>query len=161
MKIGVMADSHDNVPMVRSAVDIFRVEDVDCVIHAGDIVAPFAAKELLKFEKRVICVFGNNDGERKWLKKLLIDIHEPPHVFELGGRRVVLTHMIEDVPQNPSVKPEIVICGHTHVTEIQLNDDGLRLNPGECGGWLTGKCTVAILDTKSMDVRIVELQNSR
>jgi len=33
----------------------------------------------------------------------------------------------------------------------------LRLNPGECGGWLTGRRTLAILDTDTLDVRIVDL----
>ena len=41
MKIGVFSDSHDNVPMVKKAVELFNNEGVELVIHAGDFIAPF------------------------------------------------------------------------------------------------------------------------
>ena len=34
MKIGVFSDSHDNVNMIKMAVDLFNVEGVELVIHA-------------------------------------------------------------------------------------------------------------------------------
>ena len=64
MKLGVMADSHDNVPKVKQAVELFNARSVDLVIHAGDFVAPFAVVPLGRLESRVVAVFGNNDGER-------------------------------------------------------------------------------------------------
>ena len=33
----------------------------------------------------------------------------------------------------------------------------LVINPGECGGWLTGKGTVALVDLKDMKASIVKL----
>ena len=36
-------------------------------------------------------------------------------------------------------------------------DGVLTLNPGECCGWLTGRCTVALLETETMAVEIVDV----
>lgn len=47
MKIGLIADSHDNLPMIRAAVEVFTAAGVEAVLRAGDIIAPFAAKEFL------------------------------------------------------------------------------------------------------------------
>jgi len=33
----------------------------------------------------------------------------------------------------------------------------LVINPGECGGWLTGRATVAIVETEDMSVRLIDL----
>ena len=44
--IGVMSDSHDNVDAVRAAVEVFKSAGCKLVIHAGDFVAPFAARRI-------------------------------------------------------------------------------------------------------------------
>jgi predicted phosphodiesterase len=31
------------------------------------------------------------------------------------------------------------------------------INPGECGGWLTGKSTIAMLDLNDLNVQIINL----
>ncbi|RLB07482.1 MAG: YfcE family phosphodiesterase, partial [Deltaproteobacteria bacterium] len=46
MKIGLMADSHDHVPMIERACDLFNAEGVQMVIHAGDYIAPFSLRPL-------------------------------------------------------------------------------------------------------------------
>ncbi|ODS31814.1 MAG: hypothetical protein SCARUB_03062 [Candidatus Scalindua rubra] len=42
MKIGIVADSHDNVPAIKKAVEYFNQSNVEFVIHAGDYIAPFS-----------------------------------------------------------------------------------------------------------------------
>ena len=44
MRIGVMSDSHDNLPMIRKAIRLFTDENAEAVLHAGDFIAPFAVK---------------------------------------------------------------------------------------------------------------------
>ncbi|HML05759.1 MAG TPA: metallophosphoesterase family protein, partial [Methanobacterium sp.] len=41
-----MSDSHDNLDAIRKAVDAFNKAGVDLVIHAGDMISPFTAKEI-------------------------------------------------------------------------------------------------------------------
>jgi hypothetical protein len=161
MKIGVMSDSHDNLPAIRRALARFEAEGAEAVIHAGDFVAPFAIKELLKFKGAIYGCFGNNDGEKAGIRALWPAVAEPPCELQLGGRRILLTHDEAALQKTPDLlrRAEVVIFGHSHhVVPGERSGGGpLRLNPGECGGWLTGLSTVAILDTATLDVRILEI----
>ena len=164
MKIGVVADSHDNIPMIRKAVEVFNARKVDYVLHAGDYVAPFAVKEFLRSEARLIGVFGNNDGEKKGIGKLCGDVYKPPYSIVLGGKKILLTHDISSLKQELRDTSDVIIFGHTHKPEIikekpsaELGSKPLYINPGECGGWLSGKGTVSILDLKLLEAEIVTL----
>jgi hypothetical protein len=48
MKVGLISDTHDNLPQIEKAVAFFNDKGVDFVIHAGDFVAPFSVAVLLK-----------------------------------------------------------------------------------------------------------------
>jgi len=52
----------------------------------------------------------------------------------------------------------VVITGHTHNVVQQRHNGSLRLNPGECCGWVTGHCTVALVETTELSVEICELK---
>ena len=51
---------------------------------------------------------------------------------------------------------DIVVYGHTHQIDVQ-KEMSLLLNPGETGGWMTGKSTVAIVDLETLAATIHEL----
>lgn len=155
MLIGIMSDSHDNLPMVKKAVELFQARSVETILHAGDIVSPFVAAAVAASGVQTIAVFGNNDGEKKGLKKKL-DIKKGPHKFKLGGKTFVMAHDVNDIGKKDCKGVDVVVYGHSH--EI-LVDQGppLTINPGETGGWLSGLSTVALLDTKTMEVEIKEL----
>ena len=158
MKLGVISDSHDNLPMIRKAVHYFTDEDrVDAVVHAGDFVAPFSVRELAKLTVPIYGVFGNNDGERAGISKVLPQIQEPPLHLELGGRKLIVTHDIASVNESERDAADVVIFGHTHNKLVEHRDGKLLLNPGELGGWLTGKCTIAVIDLKTLDVELLYL----
>jgi hypothetical protein len=156
MLAGVMADTHDNIPLVRTALEAFRNHDVDHIIHAGDYVAPFTMEVLLAPDIPFIGVLGNNDGEKGGLTSMCSSLYEPPHIFKLGGREIVLVHREEDVPEDRARDADVVIFGHTHEAGI---DEGppLRLNPGEVSGWLHGNTTAALLDLDELDAEIIDL----
>ena len=48
--IGIMSDSHDHMDAIKTAVDVFNQAEVELVIHAGDIIAPFTVKEFKKLK---------------------------------------------------------------------------------------------------------------
>ncbi len=160
MQLGIMADSHDNVPMVRRAVELFNRRQVELVIHAGDFVAPFAVAPLADLDCRVLAVFGNNDGERVVLAKrfeAIGEVHPNLAETEVGGRRIAAMHYPElAVPIAASGLYDLVVYGHTHEIDVRRGET-VVLNPGEVGGWLTGRSTVAIVDLEGMEVEIVDL----
>jgi len=158
MTIGILSDSHDNLPAIRQAVEFFNHEGADLVVHAGDFVAPFAVKELLKLRAPVIAVFGNNDGEKVGIRAALPQVAEPPLVTEIEGKKTVVTHDLAGTVNRIPEDADVVVHGHTHKSEIRRDGDQLIINPGEVGGWLAGRRTVAVLDPSTLDCRIVELE---
>ena len=166
MIIGIFSDSHDNMEMIEKAVDLFNSRKVHLVIHAGDFVAPFAIEPMEKLHCQLVGVFGNNDGERIGLYKRFQDIgevHNNLADIEIAGRRICAVHYPELAePIALSGLYDLVIYGHTHKIDIRTirikaDHESVLLNPGETGGWVTGRSTVAIVDLKSMLVEICDL----
>jgi hypothetical protein len=159
--IGVMSDSHDNVTQVRKAVTLFKGAGCDLVLHAGDVVAPFAARELEALGCPIKAVFGNCDGEKQGLEIALEkfgEIQDAPLLFTHGGRQVLLVHYHFSVATYASSgKYDVIIFGHTHKPNIRREGKTLLLNPGEAGGWLTGKSTVSLLDPERLEAEIIGL----
>jgi putative phosphoesterase len=158
MLLGIVSDSHDHLTHLERALLRFQKENVEAVLHPGDMIAPFAAKlfdQLWKGPRRV--VYGNNDGERRGLAAVLPDIVDGPVVVELGGRRISLDHYPPDDVHRPAPDCDIVVFGHTHQILIEQHEGALWVNPGECCGWVTGKPTCALLDTETLRVEIIEL----
>ncbi len=157
MQIGLMADSHDHLPRIEQAVDLFTRHQVEFVIHAGDFVAPFALAPLERLHCEWIGVFGNNDGERAGLERRSQGrIRTGPHRMELGGKRLTVIHILEDLDRDRK-QADLIIFGHTHKAEIRHEDHILLVNPGETYGWLHGRATVAIVDLSTLTVELIDL----
>lgn len=157
MLIGVLADTHDRLPAIDAAMELFARSQVEAVIHAGDFVAPFAMKRVTAFAGPLYATFGNNDGEREGLRKVFPELQDGPVHVELGGRAVLVHHFIDWCAPADVARAEIIITGHTHETMNEHRDGKLFLNPGECCGWVNGTCTVALLETDGPSARICEL----
>lgn len=157
MLIGVVSDSHDNLPAIGAAVAALSERGVGHLLHAGDVVAPFAAKAWRAFEGPITAVFGNNDGERAGLAKVLDDIHQPPHALTLGDRRIVLAHDEQDLTGAVIGAADLVIFGHSHRPETRREGSQVLVNPGEVGGWLTGRRTCAVVGLHDLSVEVVRL----
>ena len=66
--IGIMSDSHDHMEAIKDAVKVFNSANVDLVIHAGDLIAPFTVNEFKNLQSPMEAIYGNNDGERRMLQ---------------------------------------------------------------------------------------------
>jgi len=157
MRIGIISDTHDRLPAIERARLFFQERDVDAILHPGDIVAPFAAKILSTWPIPLYVTYGNNDGERKGLKQVLPQIQDGPLRLELGAKRILLHHSIDGCNPKDVTWADAIVTGHTHEVTNELRDGKLFLNPGECCGWVTSRCTVAILDTESLAAQIIEV----
>jgi len=157
--IGIMADSHDNLTAIKRAVSLFKDAGCNLIVHAGDFVAPFAARELAQAGCPVKAVFGNCDGERKGLAVAIQpfgEIREAPFVFKYNNINVLVAHLNAPVQSYATGKKrDLIIFGHTHEAETRMIGSTLIVNPGETGGWLSGKSTIALFDPETRDVRII------
>jgi putative phosphoesterase len=158
MKLGVLSDTHDNLPAIAAAIKIFKQAGIEALLHAGDYVAPFALARLIQARLPVYGVFGNCDGERAGLMKLLPELADGPRHLEIGGRKICLIHDWERLSHENFEASDIVVFGHTHEPKIERHEGRLIVNPGECGGWMTGRATVAILNTEAMAAETEEVR---
>ena len=163
MKIGIMADTHDNLVNTKKAINIFNQEKIDYLFHAGDFVSPFTAREIRNIRCPFAGVFGNNDGDKLFLTnqfKGIGPIYPEPYKISIEDKKFIMFHkddIISDLAKSQAY--DIIIYGHTHKVDLYKEEKTTVINPGECGGWLTGKSTIAILDSNDLNVQIINLQN--
>jgi putative phosphoesterase len=166
MLIGLMSDTHDCLPMVRTAVKEMNRLGVGFVVHAGDFVAPFVVRDLQHLQSPCIGVFGNNDGDHELLKKRMGE----KEGFEIRGFFAALTIQERSIAVFHGHEPDLleallnansfdlVVHGHSHQRGIVRKGKTLAVNPGEVCGYLTGIPTLALYETDSGNAEIVELE---
>jgi len=172
MIVGIMSDTHDQLPNVDKAVKILVDSGAELVLHAGDYCSPFVISHFKPFKGKFIGVFGNNDGDHEFLKKRFIefglDIRGIFAEIKIDNLRVALLHGGE--PGSPPGLSEllkslidaecydVVVHGHVHEAKAYRKGKKLIINPGEVCGYLTEKPSIAIWDTRTMDVKIIPIQ---
>ncbi|MFW2331941.1 MAG: metallophosphoesterase, partial [Nitrospinota bacterium] len=161
MKIAVVSDSHDRIPMIKQAVELINKERCDITLHCGDIVSPFAANAFLGLSTEFQAVFGNNDGEKIGLQELFIannwKLNQRPYDFFIGQFKIAMLHEPDNL-QAYKARDDLsfVLYGHTHIPSIEKLSDKLIVNPGELCGWITGRSTLAIIDSNEMNAKLIE-----
>lgn len=163
MKVGIVSDTHDNQDVIGAAVELFT-DEVEAVVHCGDMVAPFSAS---KFDQEFdfYAVRGNNDGE--WalgdaVRNFGAYLGEMGEL-SLGGQRVAVYHgtsnpIIEALVDSGSY--DYVCHGHTHVRVHEEQDGTVRINPGGIGTGSeeTEPPAGVVLDTETGDVTFHDLR---
>ena len=165
MLIGIISDTHDNLPMVEKAVKKLNEEKVALVLHAGDYISPFVIPKFKALNAKLIGVFGNNDGDHEFLRKRFnectnCEIRGRFAEVNAEGFKIALLHGDENELLNALINCrgfDAVVHGHSHANVSRINAETLIVNPGEACGYLTGKATMAILDTTKQVAKIVEL----
>jgi putative phosphoesterase len=165
MLIGLISDTHDNLPMVAKAVKRLNEENVGLVLHAGDYVAPFVIPKFKELRAKLIGVFGNNDGDHELLRKRFsenksLEMRGNFADITIDGARIALLHGSDTELLKALVEAgcfDVVVHGHMHNAESYRMGKTLVVNPGEVCGYLTGKPTIALLDTDKREAKIIEL----
>lgn len=135
-RVGLLSDTHNFLPEA-----VFQhFNDVDLILHAGDIGTEAVSKRLETF-KPLKAVYGNIDGKD-------IRVVYPEYlVFDIEKVKVLMIH-IGGYPQKYNTqskkliekyKPHLFICGHSHILKVMPDPELnlLHINPGACGkhGW--------------------------
>ena len=165
MIVGLLSDTHDNLPLIDEAIKKLNEMEVELVLHAGDYISPFVAEHFKQLKAPLIGVFGNNDGDRTLLKKkfaeLGADIRGRFAFVLVDGLRIALVHGDETELMRSLLELEshdVLVCGHTHEAKAYRKGGTLVINPGEACGYLSGKPTISILDTQTLEVKTIQLK---
>jgi putative phosphoesterase len=127
MLIGVISDTHN---VFHHAIPQ-HFAGVQQILHAGDI-GNVAVMTQLEQIAPVIAVTGNIDWGRP------LDQQYPRiQRLDVEGCAIYMTH-IGDLPdvmikRLPEPRPQVYICGHSHIPIIEQKEDVLFLNPGSAG----------------------------
>ena len=164
MIIGLISDTHDRLDAIEAAIRFFNRKGVSDVLHAGDLVSPFATPKFSKLKAKLHYVWGNNDGDREFIRVRFGEIGISPlgdfAALELGGKKIALLHGTHAHVVDSLVRSglfDVVVRGHNHKVEV-IEDKTLLVNPGEVCGYLSGRRTAATLDLNKMHAEIVELK---
>ena len=163
MKIGIMSDSHDNIVNIKKAIQIFKEQDVEAILHAGDLISPFCIPLFTEFEGNFFLCEGNNLGDTHLVKNKVTEIgtyFTQVGEIELDNIKFALYHGTHEPITDALVdsqKYDFVIIGHTHHKEIKEKGKTILINPGETFGDLYGSATIAVLDTNTRSVEFHEL----
>ncbi len=165
MLVGLISDTHDNLPQVEKAVKRLNEEKVEVVLHAGDYTSPFVIPKFKALNCRLIGVFGNNDGDHELLKKRFsetsnCEVRGRFTEIESEGFKIALLHGDETELQNALVNCggfDCVVSGHTHIAVNKAKGKTIVVCPGEICGYLYNKSTLALLDTEKREAKIIEI----
>ncbi len=164
MRIGIISDTHDDIPMIKAAISKLNELDVSLVLHAGDYISPFTARPYSELKAKMIGVYGNNCAEREKLKEVYAvvgkEIKGNFAEVEAGGRRIALLHGHDEALLRSLIDHggfDIVVHGHNHKAKICRQGSTLDVNPGEVCGYVSGRRSIAVLDTDTLDAKIIDL----
>lgn len=160
MKIGLTGDTHNNLKNVAIICDIFNSQNLDFVIHTGDISLP---KTLYAFDDLHVPlkgVFGNNDqGEKEDLMKVC---EEKDFLFQdileiriSNENYLFAVHDPNDIEDRFYKPGNIIVHGHTHRFRDEIYKNTFIFNPGECAGMIKGMNKIGIVNTESPNMEII------
>ncbi|QYZ65958.1 MAG: metallophosphoesterase [Gammaproteobacteria bacterium (ex Lamellibrachia satsuma)] len=169
MKICILSDSHDHIPLLDAAVAEAKSLGAEAVLHCGDVVAPSTLKCLNKHRLPVHVIHGNNTGDLYTLGRLtnhedsVIEYHGMDAGVELGGKRIFLVHYPHYARAMAATGNwDLVCCGHSHKVKFEdlPNIKGgktLLVNPGTIGGVGKSAATYVMADLGSMQFEVREI----
>ncbi len=162
MKVCILSDSHDHIPLLDAAVANAKAEGAEAVLHCGDLVAPSTLNCLKKHGLPTHVIHGNNSGDLFALATLAAKDDNPIHYHgmdagvELHGKRIFLVHYPHYARAMAATGDwDLVCCGHSHKVEIEevANAKGGTthlVNPGTIGGVGTAPATWILADLDCM-----------
>src|SRR5579883_2235540 len=135
MRIGVVSDTHDRQEAVAEAVRLLLEQQVELILHCGDIESPDTVRVFKGVPTHF--VFGNWDKERAKLAtaiKEIAGVHYDSFGFlTLAEKRIAWVHSHERHQLRQLENSnyfDYVFYGHTHVREQHRTGKTLVANPG-------------------------------
>lgn len=135
MRIGVVSDTHDRHEAVAEAVRLLMEQQVELILHCGDIESPDTVRAFKPIPTHF--VYGNWDKDKAKLSAAIKDIagthYESFGFLTLAGKRVAWVHSHERHQLRQLENADYfdyVFYGHTHVREQHRTGRTLVANPG-------------------------------
>lgn len=127
---GILSDTHGYLD--DRILD--HLSQVDEIWHAGDF-GDITVSDRLSIIKPLRGVYGNIDGPGIRM------VHRELLCFSVAGIKVLMVHIGGKPGSYPSEvrkailenKPDVFICGHSHIVKVARDGKMLHINPGAAG----------------------------
>ncbi len=163
MKIGILSDTHGNLPVTGSAACLMAQSDVGAVFHCGDIGGSDVLAELAAvfqpLEIPVYAVFGNVDAYSSDWKFFPTNIGV--HLLgrfgevEIAGKIIALLHSDDRARFRKTIncgEYDFVLSGHSHVVHDHAVGRTRCINPGTAGRGAPNTCAVLDIESGKLNV---------
>jgi putative phosphoesterase len=164
MKIGIIADTHDDIDNLKAVLRTLQAEDVTMILHCGDVCEPHMIRALVGFDAWI--AQGNMDRDLKLARVVEGMLGRGRFAWlqrpALNGHRVAVLHGDNDeVLANLIASGEYayVFHGHTHRCRDQMIGRTRVINPGALGGRQPEERSFCILDLETGTARFMTLDD--
>ncbi|MFN2107792.1 MAG: metallophosphoesterase family protein [Candidatus Promineifilaceae bacterium] len=166
MKLGILSDTHNDIPNLLKALRIFNNEGIQQLLHCGDMADMLTAKQMAGFD--VIYVNGNSDRSAAAVSHVVWTLNPrneiPGDVYEgeLGGVKIAAAHGHQPSKLKrliDSRRFRYVFHGHTHRQRDERIGKTRVINPGALGGARYEPRSLCIVDLDEDQVRFITVSN--
>ncbi len=154
MLIGIISDTHGDLPTTRAALRLFETFGVERILHCGDIGSADVVR--LFVDRATDFVLGNVDS-RDFLAEVIDEsggtFHDRFGTVELAQRQIAFLHGDDGARLQETIDGgqfDLVCHGHTHSPRWSVYQKTFVLNPGAVSR--TYSPSVAVLDLADMRV---------
>jgi len=164
MKIAIVSDSHDNLPNIEKFLEYVNANNVEMIIHCGDLAAPVVIKKELgpKFKGQIHFINGNvadRELNEEFAKEFAhVTFHQDLGELEIDGQKIAFVHfpwLADELAEKG--KYDLIFYGHDHKPWEKTIGKTRLLNPGTLAG-MFNKATFAIYDTKTNQAKLILLE---
>lgn len=171
MKVGIVSDTHDNWPHIKKACNYFNKENINILIHCGDLCAPVTLRKCLavEFKGQIHIIKGNVDGDQYLNYKRAEEFdnvslyHEEIGEFEIDAKKIAIQHYPKLARGLAFTGDyDAVFYGHNHKkSQEYIKVEGkevLLANPGNLCD-IIEPASFGIYNTESNTLEIIDIKN--
>jgi uncharacterized protein len=163
MKIGILSDTHNELDNLLAALEVFKKNQIEYLIHCGDLTDPYLVQHFTGFQ--VIYLLGNLDHETGKLEKFFkVDNSDNTinmlYTGHFDGVSIAAAHgHLEGsiFELTSSGKYAYVFHGHTHRKRDEKIGSTRVINPGALGGRHVEPRSVCMVDFENGDVQFIRI----
>ena len=169
MKIAIISDSHDNITNLEKFIDWANKNEIQAIIHCGDLCASGTLKNVLapKFPGEINLIHGNV-SDRELLPEVAKSFSNVKFFgdfgeIEIDGKKLAFVHRPEEAKKLASQSNyDFIFYGHTHqpweeILRLAQGGTCRLVNPGTLAG-MFNKATFAVYDTETdkLELKILD-----
>lgn len=156
MKLGIISDTHGMKEDIDRAIEVLK--GCDKIFHLGDYKKDVDYIRNI-YSGDIISIKGNCDTFNVLEKELIYKIDNKKIFLTHGDYYGVNNNIFRLKYRAMELEANIVLYGHTHISNIELEENIYFINPGSCSKPRDGYKSVAVIEINNNNInsKIIKL----